>query len=281
MKRVLVAFCLTCFFLLPAGSSGAAKYRPGTICGHLMMSPGVPMGDAMLFVYNLASGPVPSHYKYWRVPNLAEAVEVDGRFCVELQPGEYCIAAVKRHGPPRIGPPEDGDSILLDMDEMGTPKRHAIGSGETLDLGMLYGARPFLVNHGRQGVTGIEGTIQHANGKPVEDAVVFAFLTPNVIGKPLFVSDRSLRDGRFLLRLPEGGTYYLKIRQALGGGPPGAGEILDGNREESLHPVDVKTGEITRGVVLKGKAFPGRGELQESGRKNKLRKDEKKGGEVW
>lgn len=280
MRRKLAAFCLI-IFLLPAGSSGAAKYRPGTICGQLMMAPGVPMGDAMLFVYNLARGPVPSRDRYWRVPNIAEALGDDGRFSLELQPGEYSIGAVKRRGPPRIGPPEEGDFLLLDTDEKGVPKRHVIRSGETIDRGMLYGARLFTVNHGREGVTAIEGAVQHANGKPVEGATVFAFITPNVVGKPLFVSDRSCGAGRFFLRLPEGGTYYLKIRENLGGGPPGAGEVLDGNREESLHPVTVKTGEIARGVVLKGKTFPGRGELQELGRKNKLRKDEKKGGEVW
>ena len=184
----------------------------------------------------------------------------NGSFSIELPEGIYCVGAVQRlRGTSRIGPPEDGDFFLLSLDDKGQPKKYQVKKGERLDVGMIQGARqiktPFIVS----GATAIEGTVQDADGKPVEGAMAFAFPTPTIIGKPLFVSERSCKAGKFVLRVPEGGTYYIKIRDDFGGGPPRAGKMLDGNREEPLTQVSVKTGETASVGVLKVKKFPGRG----------------------
>lgn len=260
MRKVL-AFVVG--FLLVAGIAGADEFRTGTLSGKFIIKADSPMAEGMAYIYNLASGPAPSHDRYWRVPDYVERLDKDGRFTMDLPPGQYCIGAIKRTGPTQIGPPLEGDFFLLALDEKKMPMRFAVTAGEKKDAGVISGAQPYKPATPRDGLTAIEGTVLDVDGKPVEGAMVFAFLTSTVVGKPLFVSDRSRKDGTFLLRVHEGGTYYLKVRDNYGGGPPRGGSVLDGNKEEPLHKVSVKTGETGRGSVLKGKKFPGRGPNKE------------------
>lgn len=260
MKKLYVVMLVVMTVLSATISFGAQELDNAAIKGTFLIKPGIPMSGAIFYLYNLATGPVPSGDKYWRVPDHAKPLQGDGSFSAEIPEGTYCIAAVQRaRGTSRIGPPEDGDFFLLSIDDKGLPKKYQIKKGERLDVGTISGARqikaPFLIS----GTTAIEGTIQDAEGKPVEGAMAFAFLTPTVIGKPMFISERSCKAGRFLLRVPEGGTYYVKIRDDFGGGPPRAGKMQDGNREEPLTKVSVKTGETVAVGILKVKMFPGRG----------------------
>lgn len=266
MKK-LFAVIIIAISVLPAAIGFGAdepNNKNATMTGTFLIKAGLPMSGAMFYVYNLAKGPAPSHDKYWRVPDHAQTLNGDGSFSIELQEGLYCIGAVQRvRGTTRIGPPEDGDFLLLSLDDKGQPKKYQVKNGERLDAGTISGARqiktPFLV----VGKTAIEGVVQDDNGKPVEGVMAFAFLTPTIIGKPLYVSERSCKEGRFVLRVPEGGTYYIKIRDDFGGGPPRAGKMLDGNREEPMAQITVKTGETARIGVLKVKRFPGRGPSME------------------
>lgn len=248
--------------LLVAGVAAADGFRTGTLSGQFKVDAKAPMADGMVYVYNLATGPAPSHDRYWRVPDFVEKLDKDGRFAIELPSGEYCIGAIKRSGATQIGPPQEGDFFLLALDDKKLPRKVALGQGEKKDIGVLSGAQPYKVVPAA-GITGIEGTILDLEGAPVEGTMVFAFMTPTVVGKPLFVSDRSDKSGKFLLRVHEGGTYYLKVRDNYGGGPPRGGAVLDGNKEEPLVKVTAKTGEIARGAVLKGRKFPGRGPNKE------------------
>ena len=237
--------------------------KNATMTGTFLIKAGQPMSGARLYVYNLGKGPAPSYDKYWRVPDHARILKDDGSFSIELPEGIYCLGAVQRlHGTSRIGPPENGDFLMFSSDDKGQPKKYQLKSGELLDAGAMSGARqiktPFLVS----GTTAIEGSIQDAEGEAVEGVegvMAFAFLTPTIIGKPLYVSERSGKTGKFVLRLPEGGTYYIKIRDDFGGGPPQSGKVLDGNREEPMTQVSVKTGETASVGIIKVKKFPGRG----------------------
>jgi len=241
MKKLCVVMLVVMAVLSTAISFGAEEQKNTSLKGTFLIKAGLPMSGALYYVYNLSSGPAPSRDKYWRVPDHL------GRM----------------RGTSRIGPPEDGDFFLLSLDEKGQPKKYQVKKGESLDVGIISGARqiktPFLI----AGTTAIEGSIQDGDGKPVEGAMAFAFLTPTIIGKPLFVSERSCKAGMFILRVSEGGTYYVKIRDDFGGGPPRAGKMLDGNREEPLTQVTVKTGETANIGIIKVKKFPGRGPSQE------------------
>ena len=248
--------------LLVAGSAAADEIRTGTLSAQFKIDAKTPMTDGMVYIYSPATGPAPSHERYWRVPDFVQKLDQEGRFSMELPAGEYFIGAIKRTGTTQIGPPREGDFLILALDEKKAPRKIRLGLGERLDIGVLSGAQQFKMVPAA-GITGIEGTILDLEGTPVEGAMVFAYITPTVIGKPTFVSDRSDKDGKFLLRFHEGGTYYLKVRDNYGGGPPRGGAVLDGNKEEPLIKVTAKTGQITRGTQLKGKKFPGRGPTKE------------------
>lgn len=228
-----------------------------------MITPDMPMTEGLVYVYNHATGPLPSYDRYWRVPDMVWALDSDGRFSIELAAGDYYIGAIKRNGPPQIGPPMGGDLFLLSSDDAGMPKKVAVASGKKIDMGIISGTRTAPGQPLPQGITSVTGVVQNHAGSPIEGMLVLAFRSPRVIGKPLFVSERSGKDGRFLLRVNQGGTYYLKLRDSYGGGPPKTGETLDGNREEPMVPVLVATGENLGDVVIKGKTFPGRGRTKE------------------
>jgi hypothetical protein len=226
------------------------------------------MSNGLAYIYNITSAPPPSRDRYWRVPDYVALIDAEGRFTAPVVEGRYCVGAVKRVPDaatpsvpvrPHVGPPQEGDYLLISADERGTPREYAVLKGALRDIGTVEEGLPFhkVVNTGTG--TSIEGTILSPEGLPLEGVLVFAFVTPSVIGKPLFVSDRSDREGRFVLNLFAGGTYYLKARNVYGGGPPRTGEAIDGKREEPLVAVSVKDGETSRGVSLEMRRFPGRG----------------------
>jgi len=260
MKQLVVTVFCAIAFLSAATVALADAPKPGNLTGQFMISTGTPMSGAVVYFYNLATGPAPSRDRYWRVPDHVKELDKDGRFTIQLVAGNYFVGAVKRHGAAKIGPPQAGDLFLLSLDDKGKSRKITVKSGETVDMGVISGTQQPAESSASEAVTAIAGTVLDSEGKPVEGALVFAFTTPTVVGKPLFVSERSGKDGSFLLRVHEGGTFFLKLRNTFGGGPPLAGAVQDGNREEPLYPASVKTGETARGIVLKGKLFPGRGE---------------------
>lgn len=266
MRKIVSAACISLCILVTFGQS-FAKEKVGTLSGQLMIKDDGPMGEGMVFLYNAETGPPPSRDKYWRVPDFVAEIDAKGRFNVELLEGKYCLGAIKRLAAKQIGPPAEGDYFLISRDENGSPKVYAVKTGEKRDIGIIAEAVPFKKPVATGGITAVEGNVMDAEGKPVEGALVFAFVTPNIVGKPMFVSDRSAKDGTYRLRVHEGGTYYLKTRNVYGGGPPLSGEVVDiyGERGQvargQVAPVvvTVKTGETVKGINLKGIPFPGRG----------------------
>lgn len=261
MKKIFVVLFVIMMVLPVCISSGADDLiTPTMMTGTFQVKAGQPMSGGLFYLYDLAKGPVPSVDKYWRVPDHAKALQEDGSFSLKLPEGAYCIGAiVRQRGATMIGLPEAGDYFLLSLDDKGLPKTYQVKKGERLDVGTISGARlvklPFLAAV----TTAIEGTIQDVEGNPVEGAMVFAFLTPRIVGKPLFGSERSSRDGKFVLSVPEGGIYYLKVRNDFGGGPPQAGRLVDRDKDEPLMDVSVETGKTAQIGVIKVKKFSGRG----------------------
>jgi hypothetical protein len=112
----------------------------------------------------------------------------------------------------------------------------------------------------KEGLTAIEGTVLDVDGKPVEGILVFAFTTQTIVGRPLFVSDRTGKDGKYRLRVAEGGTYYLRLRENYGGGPLKDSELkgVYGDKEPASAIV-IKSGEILKDIDIKAMRFQGRG----------------------
>jgi len=242
----------------------AADGGVGRITGTLQKKTGEPLANGMLFLFNEKTGPPPAPEKYWRVPDEIVPLDGDGKFLAEVPAGTYYLGAIKRIGGEALGAPNDGDYFLANRDERGNLRKYAVKAGETTTIGTLAQARPFkkVAASAGAGVTAIEGTVLDEAGKPVAGALVFAFVSPTMVGKPLFASERTGTDGTYLLRVHKGGTYYLKSREVYGGGAPKAGEIIGGYGEKEPKPVKVETGKIVRGIDLRVIHFKGRGANQ-------------------
>jgi len=257
-----LAFLTAFLFFIAAAGAFAQEAGKGKITGKLLTEDGRPMSGGSVFFFNAATGPPPSQEKYWRVPDAVAKIGDGGWFSLELPPGKYYLGAMKRISTEKnIGPPAEGDYFLKGQDATGNPKIFVIKKGETTDIGTIADAAPFkrAVVKYSDGVTTIEGVVRDSEGNAVRGAVVFCYNKPTARGKPLFVSDRTGDDGKYILRVSEGGKYYLKVRDLYGGGPPKGGEIVGSYWQGVPVEASAKTGEITKGVDIQVMRFPGRG----------------------
>lgn len=247
-------------FLMCAAIS-AQEVKKGTITGQIMIKGGGPMAGGMVFIFNDASGPPPSRDRYWRVPDNVVTMDSEGRFSADLPEGKYYLGAKKALAGKDIGPPQEGDFFYAFSGQEGMPKAYIIEEGKKTDVGVIAGATPFRRDSVRftDGITAIEGAIIDSENKPVQGALVFAFLAPSMVGRPLFASDRTGEDGKYVLRVYGAGSYYLRVRSLYGGGPPKAGEIIGAYGETEPVAVAVKNGEKVKDVNIKVRRFAGRG----------------------
>ncbi|CAG0979901.1 hypothetical protein GEOBC_01753 [Geobacteraceae bacterium] len=263
MKRIC-SLVLTLAVLCTGISALAADAGMGRIMGTLQKKSGEPMANGTLFLFYEKSGPPPAPEKYWRVPDEIVPLDANGKFVAEVRPGTYYLGAIKRIAGEELGAPNEGDYFLANRDEKGNLRKYTVKAGETKDIGTLAQGKPFKREKAaaKGSVTAIEGTVLDEGGKPVAGALVFAFVSPTMVGKPLFASERTGRDGKYLLRVDEGGTYYLKSREVYGGGAPKAGEIIGGYGEKEPAPVKVEAGKTVKGIDLNVIHFKGRGPNQ-------------------
>jgi hypothetical protein len=257
---IIPIFCLVV-------AASAENGKPGSISGRLMITDSSPMANAQVFIFNESSGAPPSFDRYWRVPDMVVQADSEGRFKAVLTSGRYYLGAIKRKSGDEVGPLQEGDLFLPFMDNQKSII-YTITNGSSADIGTISGVKLFtksLLKTG-SGVTAIEGTVMDLLGNPVENALVFAFLSPAMVGKPLFISEKTSKDGKYLLRVNTGGSYYLKIRNSYGGGAMNPGEIMGRYGEETPLAVKVSPGAITKGINITGIAFtrqaPGEKQLQ-------------------
>jgi hypothetical protein len=91
--------------------------------------------------------------------------------------------------------------------------------------------------------TRVTGVIRDKDGKPVSGVYVFAYLEKVMAHKrPEFISKSVDKDGRYVLNLPQGGTYYLGARSQYGD-TPALGEWYGRWEGTGDHSVVLKTGE--------------------------------------
>lgn len=240
-----------------AASAFAAEVKTGTLAGTIGIRGGAPLAEGVAFFFNAAGGVPPAPERYWRVPDEMVPLDSQGRFTARLPVGDWYVGAVKRGESREIGPPREGDYFFMGRDENGKARRFSVLHDQRTEMGVLHEAVPFdrSLTAVREGTTGMEGVVLDRDGKPVAGVIVFAFASPTTAGRPLFVSERTGTDGRFLLRVADEGTYYLKIREAYGGGPPIDGAMVAGVGDESPLTVKVKRGGIRSDIEIRAHRF--------------------------
>jgi hypothetical protein len=259
MARSLVLVWL--FVALLCGASMAAETKVGAMAGRLQTKGKEPLNNALVFIFNERSGPPPApDNRYWRVPDEVTETDIEGRFVIAVPPGSYYLGAIKRLRGKDVGPPTEGDLFLTSVDTKGSAIKYNVAN-DLVDVGTIAQAVPFKAEmvSNLNGISAVEGIVQTKDGQPVKGASVFAFTSPTMIGKPIFVSARTDADGRYQLRVMGGRTYYLKARESYGGGPPKIGSMTGNYGEESPVPVPVKAGEVTKGINVNVSRFARQG----------------------
>ena len=99
--------------------------------------------------------------------------------------------------------------------------------------------------------TGLAGQVLDSDGQPVANARVHIYDHVQMSERPKFVSEKTGPDGRYLIYLPAGGTYYLAARDKFGG-PPKLGDLYGRYDKGTIEPsaVVVKEGQILKQVVI-------------------------------
>jgi hypothetical protein len=232
MKRWMFLLSLVVFLAVTSSVGNAGEEGEGYITGKFQPKNGESMSGGRISFFDIAAGPKPLTGEYWRLPDYIFPIGEDGSFTVPLPAGTYYVMAVKKPVGKRFGPPAEGDLIYpaLDVKEQ---KPYAVRSNETTDLGDLE-AVPFRKEWAASGENGIEGSVRDMNGKPVERKLVVASGSAS-LERPLYVSDgRTGKNGGYIVRVPEGGTYYVRVM----------------GYSQPVVPVTVKTGEMTKGIDI-------------------------------
>lgn len=264
MKTLTTALTAMIALLILASVVFAAERKAGTIKGKLAQVDGTPLSGGLVFFFNQTSGAPPAPESYWRVPDEIAELDQNGTFSTELLEGNYYVGAIKRPTGRDVGPPNPDDLFLVSREPTGKHRLYPVKPGMVQDIGTVAEAVPYKNVVPKPGMTAIEGQVLGSDGKPVKGVFIFAFLTPAMVGRPLFVSEKTNEAGRFLLRVSEGGKYYLKVKELYGGGPPRKGSVIGGYGDDTPKAVEVKTGTIVRDIKISGSKFPGQGKSRET-----------------
>lgn len=234
MKRCLCVSAFVFCLLAMLSVATAQEKGYGYVSGKITTIDGESMAGGTVRFFDMSVGLSPYTHEYWRGPDYFRLIADDGSFLVQLPEGTYYMTALKKRiGKTLFAPPEEGDLVYPSWD--GAQKACSVMTGETTDLGVISEAVPFKKEWIAQGKTGITGAVLDAEGKPVEEALVIASASPKM-ESPLFTADRRTgKDGKYILRVPEGGQIYVRVI---------------GSRQPIVAGI-VITGEITKGINIK------------------------------
>jgi len=249
----------------------------GTVSGQILVDNDKPMSQGIVLLYDKSLGPPPSLGKYWRVPDNISSLGKDGKFLLELAEGTYYFQVSQKSPGAEIGPANESEYLYFHGDAEGNAMPLHISKGSRVELGQL---RAFLWTPDMivrdKGITSVEGVVLDAEGKSVERAIVLAYYTDVGQGRPVFISDRTDKNGRYQLRTDSGGTFYLKVRSVVGGGKPANGEYLNTTKEFNPVAVTLKKNEKLKGIILKVMRMSRPSENMENPEKRAWRKIEQK-----
>lgn len=172
----------------------------------------------------------------------------DGGFLLDLPPGKYYLVARKRAGGGVAGPLRKGDRFGYYAEN---PVTVAEGryTRVTIPSTLLKLRNAPSYSAAYKAASSIEGRILDANGKPRKGVYAALFDNPDLLNRPVFLSDVTGEDGKYRLPVPVPGTYYLGARSGYGGSPAPGGYYgrYEGNPG---HSVTLREGDRLTGIDI-------------------------------
>jgi len=259
--RILLLFLLFASALPVFAETATPPLSSGGISGQVMINDNRPMANGVVLLFSDYSGPPPNPYKYWRIPDMVFTTDAAGKFSIPLDDGTYYLMIAQKKPDGEIGPPMDSEYLYFHADAKGVPLPITIGNSVPVHLGRLQGSFFWTpaMSERVKGITSIEGVVVDMDNNPVDNVVVLSYYTREARRRPAFISERTDKQGRFSLRVAEGGNYWLRVRGVIGGGAPEAGERLNTTDEFDPLMVSLVNEQKLTGVVLKVKVFDGIG----------------------
>ncbi|WP_305046027.1 carboxypeptidase-like regulatory domain-containing protein [Geoalkalibacter sp.] len=184
-----------------------------------------PLEGAYLYVYR------PGMDLYGPAFAVSPASGPDGRFELSLPEGDYLAVVRKRQNGEASGPVVAGDH----RGEMLPLKVRGGQISLKLEASVKIGDERRLSDAREPGRTALGGRILDSEGRPVEGARVHVYDHVQMSERPKYVSEKTGPDGRYLIHLPEGGTYYLAARDKFGG-PPRLGDLYGRYDQGTIEP---------------------------------------------
>jgi hypothetical protein len=225
-----LAVALLVCVVLVAGCAGPAREArrsgPPGISGTVV----APVEGAYIYVYRKGANPHGPAEVILPAPTTA-----DGTFSVELLPGEYTLVARRRSNLDNAGPLSAGDQ-RSDPVDVTIPAGGSIEVSLPLNVKADAEMRSFVPP--KEWTTAISGVVKDPDGKPVQGARVHVYTYVQMSERPKYVSERTGPDGKYVVFLPKGGTYYLAARDRFGG-PPRIGDLYGRYDEGSINPTGV------------------------------------------
>ncbi len=188
-----------------------------------------PVEGAYIFVYEKGAEPHGPPYV------MSEPTKADGSFEVGLPDGEYTIVA-RKHKDGEPGSPlregKDKKSPMVDIIvKNGVIQTQNLVIRTKEDDKKYFGAWA-------PSDTSISGKILDSDGNPMQGFRVQVYTYAQMSERPKYVSDKTGPDGKFVVYLPKGGTYYLQARDTFGG-PPKVGDFYGRYDEGTVDPSGV------------------------------------------
>lgn len=241
MKKIFILFIS---FIVLSASSFAWFWekkvgKKSVVSGRTL----VPVENVCVYVYKEGSDLRRSPYV------ISEPTGIDGEFRLELPDGSYFFVARKRVSGNQSGPVQQGD---IKSEVIGPI---TVKNGDpvvlSIDCFIKQGDEKAVSTLPEMSKTGISGTIYDADGNPVEGVRVHVYTYVQMAERPKFVSVKTGPDGKYIIYLPQGGTYYMAARDEFGG-PPKIGDLYGRYDQGTINPsaVIVKTDEMKKDIDI-------------------------------
>ncbi len=169
----------------------------------------------------------------------------DGSFLLDLPPGSYYLVARKRAAGGVAGPLRKGDRFgYYPANPVQVTAGRYVQVAIPVTSLKLRNAPAYSGEY--QAASFVEGRILDGRGRPRKGIYAALYDNPDLLNRPVFLSDVTGEDGRYRLPVPVPGTYFLGARSGYGGAPA-PGDLYgryEGNPEHSitLHEGDRLTG---------------------------------------